>query len=135
MEKFRNLGVNEEGLAILKKQGIVEPTEIQSKTIPLAIEGKDIIATSATGSGKTLVFASAIIERTIPNKKIQSIILTPTRELSEQISNAIQTFAGEKLKILPVYGGVPIEKQIKKIEESDIIVGTPGRILDHLGRG
>jgi len=135
MEKFKNLGLSEKTLEVLKKQGIVEPTEIQTKSIPLAIEGRDIIAASATGSGKTLAFASAITEKITPNGKIQAIILTPTRELAEQVSDSVRLFAAKRLKIVSVYGGVPIEGQTRKIRDSDVVVGTPGRVIDHLNRG
>lgn len=135
MKNFRNLGLSEETLSVLKKEGIVEPTEIQSKAIPFALEGRDIIASSSTGSGKTLAFASAIVEKIVPNKKIQAIVLTPTRELAEQVSDAIKLFANQRLKLVSVYGGVSIEGQINKIRNSDIVVGTPGRVLDHLNRG
>lgn len=134
MKKFRDLGLSEETLGVLKKQGIVEPTEIQSKAIPFVLEGQDVIASSSTGSGKTLAFASALTEKIIPNGKIQSIILAPTRELAEQVTDAIRLFANKRFKLVSVYGGVPIENQINKIKKSDIVVGTPGRILDHLNR-
>jgi ATP-dependent RNA helicase DeaD len=134
MEKFKNLGLSEESLMTLKKQGIVEPTEIQEKAIPFALEGRDVVAASATGSGKTLVFASAIIEKIIPNGHIQSIVLTPTRELAEQVSDSIRNLAGKRLNVLSIYGGVPIDAQMRKLKNADVVVGTPGRILDHLNR-
>ena len=134
MKKFKELGLSEETLNVLKKMEIVEPTEIQSKAIPLALEGRDIVAASSTGSGKTLAFASAIVEKIIPNGKVQSIILTPTRELAEQVTDSIRMFAGNRLKIFAVYGGVPFEGQVKSLRRADVVIGTPGRILDHLAR-
>jgi ATP-dependent RNA helicase DeaD len=135
MEQFEKLGLSKEVLYVLKEAGFKAPSEIQEKTIPLAIAGKDIIGGSATGSGKTLVFASPIIENLIPNHTVQSLILTPTRELAEQVATSIKRFAGNKrLNVLPVYGGVNIEQQIRKLHMTDVVVGTPGRILDHLKR-
>ncbi|MBI2004274.1 DEAD/DEAH box helicase [Candidatus Pacearchaeota archaeon] len=135
MEKFKQLGLSQEILNALSYAGFKEPSEIQEKTIPLALAGKDIIGGSATGSGKTLVFACPIIENLIPNKNAQALILTPTRELAEQVADSIRKFArNKKLKVLAIYGGVNIESQIRKIPYTDVIVGTPGRILDHLRR-
>jgi ATP-dependent RNA helicase DeaD len=135
MEKFAKLGLSEEVLSVLKLKGFQEPTEIQIKAIPLALAGKDIIGSSATGSGKTLAFASSIIENLRPNKNVQALILTPTRELAEQVAESIRHFSKNKnLKVLAVYGGVDIQRQIRMIGNTDILVGTPGRILDHLQR-
>ena len=136
MKTFEELGLSKPLLDILKAKGFKEPSEIQEKTIPLALAGKDIIGGSATGSGKTLAFASPIIEKLKPNGEIQALIMTPTRELAEQITKSIRGFSKNKpLEILPIYGGVDIQKQIRKISTTDVVVGTPGRILDHLNRG
>ena len=135
MESFRKLGLSKELTDVLKREGFTEPTEIQEKAIPLALKGKDIIGGSATGSGKTLAFASPIIEKLKPNFNVQALILTPTRELAEQVANAIRNFGrNKKLNVLAVYGGVKIEPQIRKLSTADVLVGTPGRILDHLNR-
>ncbi len=135
MEKFTKLGLSKDLTDVLRQMGFSEPSEIQEKTIPLALKGKDIIGCSSTGSGKTLAFSSAIIENLKPTKKIQAIILVPTRELAEQVANSIKEFSkNKKLNILAVYGGVRIQSQIKQIYSTDILVGTPGRILDHLNR-
>ena len=135
MEKFTKLGLNKELTDVLKQFGFTEPSEIQEKTIPLALAGRDIIGGSSTGSGKTLVFASAIIENIKPNKGIQALILTPTRELAEQVATAIRNFGKNKnLNVLAVYGGINIRPQINKLHTTDILVGTPGRILDHMNR-
>jgi len=136
MEKFTKLGLSKEVTDVLRKAGFKEPTEIQVKTIPLALAGKDIIGGSATGSGKTLAFASPIIENLKPSRKVQALILTPTRELAEQVAGSIRDFSqNKKLNVLPVYGGVNIEPQIRRLYSTDVVVGTPGRILDHLNRG
>jgi len=135
MEKFTKLGLSKELTDVLKKAGFKDPTEIQEQAIPPAIAGKDIIGGSETGSGKTLAFASAIIENLKPNREIQAIILTPTRELAVQVANSIRDFSQNKnIHVLAVYGGVRIETQINKIPSTDILVGTPGRIIDHLNR-
>jgi ATP-dependent RNA helicase DeaD len=135
MKTFKELGLSCEFISVLEKVKITIPSEIQEKAIPLVLIGKDIIGGSATGSGKTLVFASGIIENFKKNENIQALVLTPTRELAEQVANSIKIFSKyKKLNVLPIYGGINIENQIRKIRTTDIIVGTPGRILDHLNR-
>ena len=135
MEKFTALGLKTELTDVLKQFGFKKPSEIQEKAIPLAMAGKDIIGGSATGSGKTLAFASPIIEKLRPNGTVQALVMTPTRELAEQVANSIKKFAkGKRLEVLAVYGGVSIINQIKRIQYADVVVGTPGRILDHLDR-
>jgi len=135
MVKFEELGLGQETLEIIRESGFESPSEIQEKTIPLALSGRDVIGGAATGSGKTLAFASPIIEKVKSNGKVQALILTPTRELAEQVAEIIKKFSGKKdLKVLSVYGGVSIETQIRKLHHTDIVVGTPGRILDHLQR-
>jgi len=135
MEQFAKLGFSEEVLSVLKSAGFQKPTEIQEKTIPLAIAGRDIIGGSATGSGKTLAFSSAIIENLKVNDQIQALILTPTRELAEQVADSISQFSkNKKLNVTAVYGGVDINRQIRALSRADILVGTPGRILDHIQR-
>lgn len=135
MEKFEKLGLGKEILEVLSEFGFKEPSEIQEKAIPLALAGRDIIGGSATGSGKTLVFASPIIENLKSNKGVQALILTPTRELAEQVAKMIRKFLNKKeLNVLAIYGGVDINQQVRKIPNTDIVVGTPGRILDHLNK-
>lgn len=135
MKNFEKLGLGKDILNVLDEMGFREPTEIQERTIPLALAGKDIIGGSATGSGKTLAFSSGIIENLKPNGKVQALILTPTRELAEQVAKSITHFSRSKnFNALAVYGGVDIHPQIRRISSADIVVGTPGRILDHLNR-
>ena len=135
MENFIKLGLSKELTDVLYQSGFKGPSEIQEKAIPLALKGRDIIGGSATGSGKTLVFASPIIENLRPNFWIQSLVLTPTRELAEQVATTIRNFGkNKKLNVLAVYGGVKIGPQIRKLSTTDILVGTPGRILDHINR-
>ncbi|MDD5473965.1 MAG: DEAD/DEAH box helicase [Candidatus Methanoperedens sp.] len=111
------------------------PSEIQEKSIPLILAGKDIIAGSATGSGKTLAFATGILQNSERGKGIQALVLTPTRELAEQVAKALTKFSKYRpLGIIAVYGGVGINPQIKGLKTADVVVGTPGRILDHIQR-
>lgn len=133
---FQELGLSHDILKVLDELGFKEPTEIQEKTIPLAIAGRDVIGQSATGSGKTLAFGSAILENLKAKRVVQSLILTPTRELAEQVSEALKNFSKYiSLRVTAVYGGVSIEPQMKNLAVADVVVGTPGRILDHLQRG
>jgi ATP-dependent RNA helicase DeaD len=134
MEEFRKLGLSEEVVKKLQKLKFEKPSEIQTKAIPFALDGKDIIGLSMTGSGKTLAFSSAIIENIKPERKVKAMVLTPTRELAEQVSKEIEKFSKGNLKITAVYGGVNIESQIRKMRGTDVLVGTPGRILDHINR-
>jgi len=135
MEKFRKLGLIEPIIKAIQEQKFTEPSEIQEKTIPLILEGKDVIAGAATGSGKTLAFASIIIRDVMPGKGIQALVLTPTRELADQVANAIYSFSEYKdLNICSIYGGVSINPQMSQLRNADVVVGTPGRLLDHLNR-
>lgn len=136
MKTFTELGLSSDIIKVLDELGIKEPTEIQEKAIPLAIAGKDVIGGSATGSGKTLAFGSAILENIRAKRIVQALVMTPTRELAEQVSESLKRFSKYiSLRITSVYGGVPIEPQIKNLAVADVVVGTPGRILDHLQRG
>src|SRR3989344_3054915 len=133
MEKFKRLGLSEHLLRAIKEEGFEVPREIQEKAIPLALAGKDIIGGSATGSGKTLAFGAGIVEKTIKGKGVQALILTPTRELAEQVYLELQKFSKYKgLSAAAVYGGVAMQPQISNLRRVEIVVGTPGRILDHL---
>jgi ATP-dependent RNA helicase DeaD len=134
MEKFKKLGLGEGTLSVLHKMGFTVPTEIQEKAIPFALEGRDIIANSATGSGKTLAFAAPILENLESDGEIQALILTPTRELAEQVAEAVKKFSNNRLEVAAIYGGMNMLNQIKQLRRTDVVVGTPGRILDHLDR-
>ena len=134
MKTFEELGLSKSFLQTIEKLGFKTPSEIQEKAIPIALAGRDIIGGSATGSGKTLAFATPIIENLKPNNHVQALVLTPTRELAEQVADEIKKFSEKKLNILSVYGGVEIDRQIRKLAVTDVLVGTPGRILDHLQR-
>jgi ATP-dependent RNA helicase DeaD len=139
LTKFRNLGLSEMMLDSLHKKGFEEPTPIQSKTIPFLLKNeKDLIGKAQTGTGKTAAFGIPIIENIVSgSKEIQALIMAPTRELAIQVTEELSSFAEEqKTRIIAVYGGQPIERQISRLQRGvDIVVGTPGRILDHLQRG
>ncbi|MFA5857283.1 MAG: DEAD/DEAH box helicase [Candidatus Pacearchaeota archaeon] len=136
MEQFQKLGLSAPLLRVIQEEKFEKPSEIQEKSIPLVLAGKDVIAGASTGSGKTLAFGSAILQNTKKDYGIQALVLTPTRELAEQISQALRKFSKHNpLKILPVYGGVSINNQIDDLEYAEVVVGTPGRILDHINKG
>lgn len=138
MKNFTSLGISEGLTQNLHLQGITEPTPIQEKAIPLLMDGKDIIAQSQTGTGKTFAFVLPILEKLDPEiPSIQALIVTPTRELALQITNEIQKLIEniEGINILAVYGGQDVESQLKKLKKSiHIVIGTPGRLLDHIRR-
>ena len=134
MNLFEDLGLSKELEAAIKKQGFDKPTLIQGKSIPDILAGKDVIGESATGSGKTLAFGCGIIEKVIPRAGLQALILTPTRELAEQVKTALKVYT-EKLNIIAIYGGVSIGPQMNDLRRTEVVVATPGRLLDHLERG
>ncbi len=134
MNNFKKLGLNGYMLETIKKEGFENPTQIQEISIPVILEGRDVIAGSKTGSGKTLAFTSAIVNKVQKGQGIQALVMAPTRELAEQVSQEIDKFSKD-LTITSVYGGVSINPQIHQLQSTDIVVGTPGRILDHLSRG
>lgn len=138
LAKFKALGLSESTLKALKKKGFEEPTPIQEKVIPLFLKGEsDIVGQAQTGTGKTTAFGAPIIEK-IPEKsgKVQAIILTPTRELAIQVSEELNSLKGDKkLHIAPIYGGQSMIQQLRVLKSGvDIVVGTPGRVIDHLER-
>ena len=138
MSMYRDLPLSEELLKAVDRMGFTEMTEIQEKAIPVMLEGHEIIAKAPTGTGKTCAFGIPLIEKVdASNPKLQAVILSPTRELAVQISEELRQLAFYKngLKIVTVYGGQPIGKQINAIKRgAQIIVATPGRLLDHMHR-
>ncbi len=136
MNLFESLGLDEELLQAIKRLGYTKPTQIQEKTIPLIVKGEDVMGESATGSGKTLAFGCGVLKKVIPKSGLQALILTPTRELAEQVKESLRSFSHYRpMNIISVYGGVSINMQIENIPRADVVVATPGRILDHLQRG
>ncbi|OLS26837.1 MAG: putative ATP-dependent RNA helicase [Candidatus Heimdallarchaeota archaeon LC_3] len=133
---FNEFNLSSKILNSLKRIGFEEATLIQERTIPEALKGKDIIGQSQTGSGKTAAFGLPIIHKISQNKVPQVLILTPTRELCEQVSEAMQNYAYyTKLSSRTVYGGVSYNPQIRALKNAEIIVATPGRLLDHIRQG
>jgi len=134
--KFEDFNLSKELMETIRRLGFTSPTQIQEKAIQLVVQGKDVIGESATGSGKTLVFGCGIVEKVIPNNGLQALVLTPTRELAEQIKNSLRQLSRYKhLAVITVYGGVSINPQIYDIRKADVVIATPGRLLDHLSRG
>jgi ATP-dependent RNA helicase DeaD len=137
--RFSDLVLSKEIHRAIVDLGYEEATPIQSEAIPVMLSGKDVIGQSQTGTGKTAAFGIPAIEMMDPHsKKLQVMILCPTRELAIQVAEEMNKLARYKkdLTLLPVYGGQPIERQLKILKKGvQIIIGTPGRILDHLNRG
>ncbi|KAI4453753.1 dead-box atp-dependent rna helicase 47 mitochondrial [Holotrichia oblita] len=137
MKKFGELLSNVKILTALEKEGFTEPTEIQEKSIPVILSGADMLGKSRTGSGKTFAFGLPIIEKIdIETDKVQALIVCPTRELARQVTLELRKVANacDRIKIVPIYGGEDMAKQIAALKSAKIVVGTPGRIMDHLGR-
>ncbi|HSU72430.1 MAG TPA: DEAD/DEAH box helicase [Candidatus Binatia bacterium] len=123
-------------LKAIHELGYTKPTEIQAQALPLIMSGKDIMGHSETGSGKTAAFGLPIISHIKQGNGVQALILTPTRELCVQVSDALRGFSKYiHLRIVPVSGGVGLGPQIRDTRSADIIVATPGRLLDLMQRG
>lgn len=135
---FKDLHLSKEIQMAITDMGFEEATPIQIQSIPYMLEGKDVIGQAQTGTGKTAAFGIAALERIDPeNKGLQAVILCPTRELAIQVAEELKKLSKYKkgLEILPIYGGQPIERQIKALKKGvQIIIGTPGRVMDHLYR-
>jgi ATP-dependent RNA helicase DeaD len=134
---FKDLGISEDTSRILKNMGITVPTEIQAESIMHIKKGRDVIGEAQTGTGKTLAFLLPIFENTSPDiNEIQTLILTPTRELAIQITEEANKLKEAKdINILAAYGGKDIGSQLKKLKNSiQLVIATPGRLLDHLER-
>ncbi|MBN1620853.1 DEAD/DEAH box helicase [candidate division WOR-3 bacterium] len=137
LNKFRVLGLSEESLEAVVQKGFEEPTEIQTLLIPkLLASQKDIVGQAQTGTGKTAAFGLPIMQNMRCDKTVQVLVLTPTRELALQVSEELSSLKGKKkIIIVPIYGGQSIEEQFRRLRKgAEIIVGTPGRIVDHLHR-
>ncbi|RNB83347.1 DEAD/DEAH box helicase [Brevibacillus fluminis] len=139
LNKFQKLGIRTEFAHTLRDYGILEPTPIQDRTIPVVLAGRDVIAEAQTGTGKTLAFLLPILEKVDPQSKhIQALIVSPTRELALQTTAEAKKLVANAadIHVLPVYGGHDVEQQMKQLEGSvHVVIGTPGRLLDHLRRG
>jgi ATP-dependent RNA helicase DeaD len=134
--KFEDLNLKKEVARALEGFGFSEATWIQARVIPPALEGRDVIGEAPTGSGKTLAFAIPIAEKVDGSGGVQALVVTPTRELALQVSGVIAEltrFLG--VQVATVYGGVALEPQLRELKSAGIVVGTPGRLLDHMRRG
>jgi ATP-dependent RNA helicase DeaD len=130
------LKIEESVLCSLNNIGFETPTKIQFETIPLIKQGYDVIGQSETGSGKTAAFGIPLVEKVAKGNNIQALVLAPTRELALQIASDLTKFSSSKgLYVQTVYGGVSMGPQIYGLRKAEIVVGTPGRILDHMRRG
>jgi ATP-dependent RNA helicase DeaD len=136
MKSFESLNLSDDVLRAVREMGFEEPTPIQVAAIPAALNGRDIIGQAQTGTGKTASFSIPVIEKITPAKKPCALILEPTRELAIQVSEEIGRLSKyRKCSVLTVYGGSSMEHQIKALQKgTQIIVGTPGRLIDHLNR-
>ncbi len=129
------LPIKQQILSALKSLGFTDLTPIQTKAIPLILSGKDIVGQSETGSGKTGAFGIPILEKIERGQGLSALILTPTRELCVQVTQALQSFSkGTGIRVISIYGGVAIGPQMDLLRVADIVVATPGRTLDHMQR-
>ena len=138
-QRFEGLGLSPEMLKAVAQLGFEEATPIQSAAIPVLLAGADLVGQSQTGSGKTGAFAIPAIEKVDPaSKAVQVLILCPTRELAEQVANEVHQLTAFKRSIhsVPIYGGASYDRQLFELKKGvQIVIGTPGRIIDHLERG
>src|SRR4051812_10798554 len=136
---FASLGLSAPLVETLAQLGYEAPTAIQARTIPALLAGRDVIGQAQTGTGKTAAFALPILQRLdVNNAAVQALVLTPTRELAIQVAEAIHTYSKRmaQVRALPVYGGSPMSQQSRRLKSGvHVVVGTPGRIMDHLRRG
>ncbi|HMQ35518.1 MAG TPA: DEAD/DEAH box helicase, partial [Chloroflexaceae bacterium] len=137
MATFAELGLSEPILEALRELSYDEPTPIQEQAIPALASGRDVIAHAQTGTGKTAAFALPIIQRLTPENVPQALVLAPTRELAMQVAEAMFRYGKHAgARVTPVYGGQPIERQLRALARGvQVVVGTPGRIMDHMRRG
>jgi ATP-dependent RNA helicase DeaD len=136
--KFTDLNLSKEIQTAIEDMGFEETTTIQAQSIPYMLEGRDVIGQAPTGTGKTVAFGTIVLERIDPkNKELQAVILCPTRELAIQVAGELKKISKYKKgsEILSIYGGQPIDHQLRALKKGvQIIVGTPGRVMDHIDR-
>ncbi|VVB59301.1 putative ATP-dependent RNA helicase [uncultured archaeon] len=133
--RFEDLNLKPLILKKIREEGFLEPTEIQQKCIPEIKKGRDVVGQAMTGSGKTVAFSIPVIEAVIPGRGVQALVLTPTRELCVQVCDTFHTF-GKALGVnaTAIYGGTGMEQQYSALKRADVVVATPGRLLDHMRR-
>jgi ATP-dependent RNA helicase DeaD len=138
-KQFKDFNLSKEVLKAVNELGFEEPTPIQSEAIPFIIEGKDVVGLAKTGTGKTAAFGLPLVDKIDPKiKQPQLLVLAPTRELAVQIAEQLKFYSTHKkgIYLLPIYGGQSIDRQIMALNKGiNIVVGTPGRIIDHIERG
>ncbi len=137
MEQFRSLGINDTILRALNEIGFEEPTPVQAETIPLALAGRDLIGQAQTGTGKTAAFGIPLIQKVAGSTATAAgVVLTPTRELAIQVAEELNKIAQHaNIQVVPIYGGQEIRMQIRSLQKHpQIIVATPGRLMDHMRR-
>lgn len=137
MTKFEDLGISPATMKSLKRMGFEEATPVQAETIPLSLQNKDLIGQAQTGTGKTAAFGIPLVDKIdTESNVIQGIVIAPTRELAVQVSEELYKIGyGKRARVLAIYGGQDINRQIRALKNHpQIIVGTPGRILDHINR-
>ena len=135
---FEDLGLSPDLLKSIEDMGFEEPSPIQLLAVPPLLAGRDVMGQAQTGTGKTAAFGLPILEKAVPGGNIQAIVLCPTRELAIQVAEELGRLAAHKrnMTILPIYGGQPIERQFRALGKgAHVVVGTPGRVIDHLQRG
>ena len=136
---FRSLGLSAALIAAVESSGYTIPTPIQAQTIPLLLAGRDVLGQAQTGTGKTAAFALPLLQRIdLSKKQTQVLVLTPTRELAIQVAEAFEKYAGSLrgLRVVPIYGGQDYQVQFKQLHRGvQVVVGTPGRVMDHMRRG
>ena len=134
---FKNFLFHPQVAAGIEAAGYATPTPIQAQAIPNVMQGRDLMGLAQTGTGKTAVFVLPILHRLLHGKRgrVRALIVAPTRELAEQIHQAIEVLGVKTgLRSVTVYGGVGIQRQIQLLKRADIVVACPGRLLDHIGR-
>jgi ATP-dependent RNA helicase DeaD len=139
LQTFADLDIPAPILKALKEVGYETPSPIQAATIPLLMEGRDILGQAQTGTGKTAAFALPVLARIdVKNPAVQALVLAPTRELAIQVAEAFQSYAShlKNFHVLPIYGGQSYGPQLSALRRGvQVVVGTPGRVIDHLDKG
>src|SRR5690554_5186464 len=136
--RFEDTNLSEDIQKGIEAMGFEEMSPIQSQAIPVLLDGRDVIGQAQTGTGKTASFGIPLLEMTdASDKSVQALVLCPTRELSIQVAEEISNLGKFKkgIKVLPVYGGQPIDRQLRALRTGiQIVIGTPGRVIDHIKR-
>jgi ATP-dependent RNA helicase DeaD len=140
LEKFKELNISDNIINALNEMGFEEPTPIQAEAIPVAMDGRDMIGQAQTGTGKTAAYGIPVLEKILkaePTKDIQTVVLSPTRELAMQVAEELNHLAQfTSIQALPIYGGQDMGRQLRRLRKCpQIVVATPGRLIDHMKRG